>query len=1281
MFKISEQYILSRTNCYIFFMYFFGIFFSFAQCPTTTSITQSFCDIQSPTVADLQAIDNGSGIAWFSTASSITPLAPGTGLINGEDYFLDNSAGDCGNRTAVIVSLYTAPIGQNFQGVCVSLQSEATLASLIVAGNNVQWYATSTSVSPLPITTVLTTGTIYYAGQTNPDTGCLTSRLPVFVVVNIVAVPTGDTIQFVCNTLENPPTVDDLIASGTNNWYLTSTSALVLSPETPLIDGQTYYGTTSIPPCESAERIEVLVNFVPENNAGENANLGICEIDLETTADINLFENLTGMPSNLGTWTGPVSLNNGNLGTLDVSALSPLGSPYVFSYTVDNSPVCPPDTATITITVIENVNAGTNGIGVLCKNDVPTDLFTFLGGNPDLGGTWTPALTSGTGIFDPTIDLAAVYTYSLAGLESCPADSATVTISVIDDVDAGISGSATFCESDAPIDLFTFLGGTPDLGGTWSPALNSGTGIFDPSVDLEGIYTYTILGTNPCPTSFATVSVTIIESLNAGINGSATFCENDAPTDLFTFLGGTPDLGGTWTPALISGTGIFDPFVDVAGIYTYTLAGTETCPSDSATVTVSIIQNLNAGIDGESTFCENDSPVNLFNFLGGTPDVGGTWTPSMASGNGVFNPSVDAAGIYTYTLIGSPTCPTVSATVTVAIIENLNAGINGSIIFCESENATDLFDVLGGNPDLGGTWTPILASGTGIFNPSIDLAGVYTYTHTGTGSCPPDSATVTVVVDQKVDAGQNGIYSICESDLPTAIDVNLYEKLLGTPSSMGIWTGPVATTNGNLGTLNVSSLAASGSPYVFTYTVTSLNSCPSVSATVTVIINPILEAGNNGIVTFCKSDSPSNLFTYLGGTPDSGGTWSPSLASGSGIFNPLLDSAGIYTYTLPGTACPSDAATVTVTLVESANSGISGNVNFCENDSPVNLLAFLGGTPDLGGTWTPSLASGSGVFNPSVDAAGIYTYTIQGTSPCPTTSSTITVAVDKLPTNTFADINLGTICLNTETNVTITNATNLVNGNYQLTYQIFGTITFNTTITVFFENGNASFTIPASVLNMVGNSILTINPIQSNVANACGISGNFFNPVSFTIEDIETPVLTGTPIFCETDNATIADLSSQIIEPQNIQWYDAPTDGNLYANTDALIDGTTYYASIVSSSGCESSTRLEITVTVKDCKEDELIIPDGFSPNGDGINDTFEIKNIRTLYPNFSIEIFNRWGNKIFDVNAAKPDWDGHNQKGMKLGGEKAPVGVYFFIINFNDGVKKDIQGRVYLSR
>ncbi len=543
IFEFSKKRVatLKKRNTIFLITFFCGICFSFAQCPTTTSTSQSFCDIESPTISNLQATDNGSGIAWFDTATSTTPLSLGTGLINGEDYFLDNSSGNCGARIAVTVSLFTAPTGQNFQGVCVSNPNEATIASLNANGNNVQWYTTAFGGSPLLTTTVITSNTIYYAGQTNPITGCLTSRLAVFVVVNVVAVPTGEGIQFFCNDLENPPTINDLIASGTNSWYLTNTSALVLSPTTPLINGQTYYGTTVSPPCESIQRLQVLVTLIPENQAGENGTLTICESDLPTSGNVNLFENLIGTPSNTGIWTGPIALDNGNLGSLDLSQLSVTESPYTFTYTVNDSVFCPPASATVTIAIIENVEAGTNGNANFCENDAPADLFTFLGGTPDLGGTWSPALASGTGIFDPTIDLAGVYSYTLAGLESCPSDFATVSVTIIENGDAGISGTATFCETDSPLDLFTFLGGTPDSGGIWSPNLNSGTGIFNPLVDIAGNYIYTISGTDPCTSSFATVTVNVIDNLNAGLNGVAIFCESDEPVDLFTFLGGNPD--------------------------------------------------------------------------------------------------------------------------------------------------------------------------------------------------------------------------------------------------------------------------------------------------------------------------------------------------------------------------------------------------------------------------------------------------------------------------------------------------------------------------------------------------------------------------------------------------------------------------------------------------------------------------------------------------------------------------------------------------------------------
>ena len=293
----------------------------------------------------------------------------------------------------------------------------------------------------------------------------------------------------------------------------------------------------------------------------------------------------------------------------------------------------------------------------------------------------------------------------------------------------------------------------------------------------------------------------------------------------------------------------------------------------------------------------------------------------------------------------------------------------------------------------------------------------------------------------------------------------------------------------------------------------------------------------------------------------------------------------------------------------------------------------------------------------------------------------VTVFVDKLPTNTLAKSKFETICLNSNGMMTISNAINLSNGSYQLTYQISGAINFTTTIPVVFQNGIANFIIPASVLNTVGNSSLIISPLQSNIGNSCGISSHFFNTVLFNLEELLTPTFNGTKEFCVTDDAKISTLSAGITNPQTVIWYDAPAAGNAYANSDLLINGTTYYAALVSSSGCESNTRLEIIVTIKDCNDPDIIIPDGFSPNGDGINDTFEIKNIKTLYPNFSIVIYNRWGTVLFEGNAVSPDWDGNNEKGIKIGGSKLPIGVYFFILNFNDSTKKDIQGRLYLSR
>ena len=96
-------------------------------------------------------------------------------------------------------------------------------------------------------------------------------------------------------------------------------------------------------------------------------------------------------------------------------------------------------------------------------------------------------------------------------------------------------------------------------------------------------------------------------------------------------------------------------------------------------------------------------------------------------------------------------------------------------------------------------------------------------------------------------------------------------------------------------------------------------------------------------------------------------------------------------------------------------------------------------------------------------------------------------------------------------------------------------------------------------------------------------------------------------------------------------------------------------------------------------------VPNGFSPNGDGDNDILIIPMLRN-YPNFSMEIFNRWGNRVWSYsNNGKRDiqwWNGHSNGSLNIGSsEPVPSGTYYYVINFNQGNKESISGWIYVNR
>jgi gliding motility-associated-like protein len=93
----------------------------------------------------------------------------------------------------------------------------------------------------------------------------------------------------------------------------------------------------------------------------------------------------------------------------------------------------------------------------------------------------------------------------------------------------------------------------------------------------------------------------------------------------------------------------------------------------------------------------------------------------------------------------------------------------------------------------------------------------------------------------------------------------------------------------------------------------------------------------------------------------------------------------------------------------------------------------------------------------------------------------------------------------------------------------------------------------------------------------------------------------------------------------------------------------------------------------------EITIPEGFSPNGDGINDNFVIRGLEK-YPDNILVIFNRWGNKVYEVDGYLNDWDGKNMFGVTVGGNDLPEGTYFYILKYGKD-QTPIKGYVYLKR
>lgn len=112
---------------------------------------------------------------------------------------------------------------------------------------------------------------------------------------------------------------------------------------------------------------------------------------------------------------------------------------------------------------------------------------------------------------------------------------------------------------------------------------------------------------------------------------------------------------------------------------------------------------------------------------------------------------------------------------------------------------------------------------------------------------------------------------------------------------------------------------------------------------------------------------------------------------------------------------------------------------------------------------------------------------------------------------------------------------------------------------------------------------------------------------------------------------------------------------------------TTYQLSVTASTGCQSSAQITVTVL------EPVVIPNTFTPNGDGINDTWNIAYLSD-YNHCTVDVFTRYGQQIFHSNGYPVAWDG------TYGGKNLPTGTYYYVIDLENDTAK-LSGFVAIIR
>ncbi len=1120
----------------------------------TTSGDVAICTGNSTTIS----ASGGTTYSWspttgLSTSTDASVTANPTSTIT---YTVTGTTSGCDNTATLTVSVNPLPTITTSGDVTICSGTSITLSAS--GGTTYSWSPTTDlSSSTGGSVTANPTSTVTYT-VTGTTSGCDNTAT---LTVSVNPIPTITTSG------------DVTICSGTSTTLSAS--------------GGTTYSWSPTTDLSSTTSGSVTANPTSTVTYTVTGTTSGCDNTATLTVSVN--------PSPTITTSGDVAICSGNSTTLIASGgTSYSWSPSTGLSTSTDASITANPTSTVTYTVT-GTTGGCSSTAMLTVSVNPIPTITTSVDVTICSGTSTTLSASGgtTYSWSPTTDLSSstggsvsanptsTVTYTVIGTTSGCDNTATLTVSVNPLPIITSSGDVTICSGTST--TLSASGGTTY---SWSPTTGLSTST-DASVTANptSTVTYTVTGTTSGCDNTATLTVSVNPLPTITTSGDVAICTGNSTT--ISASGGTTY---SWSPTTdLSSSTSGSVTANPTSIITYTVTGTTSGCSSTATLTVSVNPIPIITTSGDVTICSGTSTT--LNASGGTTY---SWSPTTG-----LSTSTDASvtanptSTTTYTVTGTTSGCSNTAMLTVSVNPLPIITSSGDVTIC-SGNSTTL-SASGGTTY---SWSPTTGLSTSTdASETANPTSTITYTVTGTTNGCSSTALLTVSVNPIPTIDFIASHSFCATTIDT---VNFTGSDL---SSVYNWTNDntsidlLASGSGNL------SFTSTNSGYtILTANITvqpTAHSCPGISRTFTISINP-LPTLSNTIAPAAICDS--TLFSYLDTSLTVGTVFSWSRALQTGITNAAASGTGnpleylvnstvapitvVYVDTLTANGCSNIATVSVVVNPKPTLSNTLAPTPICDS----TLFSYLDSSLTTGTTFAWSRNILTGITNPAASGIGNPNEYLENT----TTNPIVVTYIDTLYANGCSNFQAVQVTVNPKpfinniiTSTTVCDSTLFVYLDSSLTTGV--TYSWSRTTVAGILNPAASGTgSPNEYLNNTTLNSIAVTYIDTITINGC----QNFAPITVTVNP--KPILSNVVM-----SATICDsnlfsyLDSSLVSGTTYSWSRAFTAGitnpaaSGVGNPSEYLVNTTYssvnviYVDTLTANGCQNTQQLTVTVNPK----------------------------------------------------------------------------------------------------